>query len=164
RVEAAGPGLPAGFGAVVEAGKLVDLGRAAEGGVEGGDEGFQAGDVTGADAEVGFDDGPEDEEDAAEGLIGGGGPGAGGFEAEDREGDCAGGGRWGVSPKEKRMRAEGTWRGEGNTNGKRRPKAVTTNAFRVMSILRSLTRRTDMAKSAASVAMSTAPMMFQRMT
>lgn len=53
----------------VHAGEFVDLGRAAEGGVEGRDEGFQAGDVAAADAEVGFHYGPDDEEDAVEGEI-----------------------------------------------------------------------------------------------
>lgn len=87
RVHGAGVGVPAG---AVHAGEFVDLGRAAEGGVEGRDEGFQAGDVAAADAEVGFDDGPDDEEDAVEGEIRRPEPGFGRLEAEDREGDHPG--------------------------------------------------------------------------
>lgn len=74
RVQGAGVGVPAG---AVHAGEFVDLGRAAEGGVEGRDEGFQAGDVAAADAEVGFHDGPDDEEDPVQGEIRGSQPGFG---------------------------------------------------------------------------------------
>ena len=104
RVQGAGVGVPAG---AVHAGDFVDLGRAAEGGVEGRDEGFQAGDVAAADAEVGFHNGPDDEEDPVEGEIRRAEPGFGRLQPQDREGDHPG--RGGRISRRKKAKGHGIW-------------------------------------------------------